>query len=289
MELPQVRYFVVLSRLLNFTRAAEACNVTQPALTRAIQRLEDELGGPLVYRERNLTQLTELGRAMLPHLDAMLAAAENAAELAAVRQRKPVTSLKIGLAPGIGAAAIAGAVREVAKLLPDLVLRFDEAAVVMLIESMLSDQLDCAILPADCPLPERFNYWPLYADRAVAVMPPSHRLANMEAVTSDDLRGEVVLHDERCGGFVEALCRDEGEGILARRCDGSTSYLLDLVAAGLGLAIVSERIRLPAQLVAKPVVEPQLSRQIRLAAIAGRPQGPAMAVFIKLCRAEWTA
>jgi len=62
MELHQVRYYVALCKALNFTRAAEACNVTQPALTRAIQRLEEELGGPLFQRERNLTQLTELGR-----------------------------------------------------------------------------------------------------------------------------------------------------------------------------------------------------------------------------------
>jgi DNA-binding transcriptional LysR family regulator len=68
MELFQVRYFLALSKTLNFTRAAEACNVTQPALTRAIQRLEEELGGALLYRERSLTQLTELGKVILPHL-----------------------------------------------------------------------------------------------------------------------------------------------------------------------------------------------------------------------------
>lgn len=285
MELTQVRYFVTLGRLLNFTRAAEACNVTQPALTRAIQRLEDELGGALLYRERNLTQLTDLGRSMLPHLDAMLAAAENASALAEARRRRPVASLKIGLAPGIGAAAIAPAVREVAALLPDLMLRFEEAAVAMLVESMLSDMLDCAILPADCLLPERFNHWPLYQDRAVAVMPPTHRLANMVAVTAEDLRGEILLHGERCGGFAAVLCRGDGAGIVARRCDGGMSHLLDLVAAGLGIAIISERIGLPAPLVAKPVTEPELGRQVRLAAIAGRPQGPAVAGFIKLCRA----
>ena len=65
MELFQVRYFLSLAKTLNFTRAAEACNVSQPALTRAIQKLEDEFGGPLIYRERSLTQLTELGRVAL--------------------------------------------------------------------------------------------------------------------------------------------------------------------------------------------------------------------------------
>ena len=62
MEMHQVRYFVALCETLNFTRAAEKCNVTQPSLTRAIKLLEDELGGPLFNRERNQTHLTELGQ-----------------------------------------------------------------------------------------------------------------------------------------------------------------------------------------------------------------------------------
>lgn len=52
MELHEIRYFLALSRTLNFTRAAEACHVSQPALTRAIQKMEDELGGLLFARER---------------------------------------------------------------------------------------------------------------------------------------------------------------------------------------------------------------------------------------------
>jgi DNA-binding transcriptional LysR family regulator len=288
MELTQVRYFVTLSRLLNFTRAAEACNVSQPALTRAIQRLEDELGGPLVFRERNLTQLTDLGRAMLPHLDAMLTAAEAARALAEARRQQPQASLKIGLGPGVGAAAIAGAVREIALLMPDLMVRFEEAAVAMLIEAMLSDMLDCAILPADCPLPERFRSWKLYEEGAVAVLPPEHPLCAATSITAKDLRGEVLLHGERCGGFVQMLAPEDGDGIRTRRCDGGTAHILDLVAAGLGIAVLSERMAVPAPLVARKVVEPPIPREVRLTAIAGRPHGAALAGFIKLCRAART-
>jgi DNA-binding transcriptional LysR family regulator len=67
-KIQQVRYFVALCETLNFTRAAERCNVTHPSLTRAIRQLEDELGGPLLHRERNRTHLTELGRLMRPYL-----------------------------------------------------------------------------------------------------------------------------------------------------------------------------------------------------------------------------
>ena len=97
MELFQVRYFLALARALNFTRAAEACNISQPALTRAIQRLEEELGGPLLHRERNLTQLTALGRAMLPHLEAAHAAADAAAAQAAAFRRREVEPLRLGV------------------------------------------------------------------------------------------------------------------------------------------------------------------------------------------------
>lgn len=68
MEMQQVRYFVALAETLNFTRAAERCNVSQPALTRAIQQLEYELGGPLVRREGRNSHLTGLGERMLPLL-----------------------------------------------------------------------------------------------------------------------------------------------------------------------------------------------------------------------------
>ena len=66
MEMHQVRYFLAVARTLNFTRAAEQCNVSQPALTRAIQQLEEELGGLLLRRERKLTHLTDFGRLIQP-------------------------------------------------------------------------------------------------------------------------------------------------------------------------------------------------------------------------------
>jgi LysR family hydrogen peroxide-inducible transcriptional activator len=286
LELTQVRYFVTLSRSLNFTRAAEVCNVTQPALTRAIQRLEDELGGPLLFRERSLTQLTDLGRSMLPHLEAMLMAAESATALADARRRQPLMSLKIGLGPGIGSAAIAFALREIATILPDLMIRFEETNVATLVEQMLADMLDCALLPDECILPERFNRWPLYDERAIVVLPADHALALCTAVSADHLQNETLLQGDRCGGFAERLGRASGYHLRVRQADAAVAHLLDLVAAGLGVTIISEHTNLPAHLAARPIIEPVLTRQISLAAVAGRPQNPAVAGFIKLCRAR---
>ena len=68
MEMHQVRYFLALSEEQNFTRAAKRCGVSQPSLTNAIKRLEQTLGGPLFYRNRTNTELTELGRVVKPYL-----------------------------------------------------------------------------------------------------------------------------------------------------------------------------------------------------------------------------
>jgi DNA-binding transcriptional LysR family regulator len=69
MELHQIRYFLTLCDELHFTRAAERCDVAQSSLTRAIQALENELGGMLFHRERANTRLTTLGRTVKPFLE----------------------------------------------------------------------------------------------------------------------------------------------------------------------------------------------------------------------------
>ncbi len=99
MDLTQIRYLLSLARTLNFTRAAEACNVTQPALTKSIQRLEEELGGPLLLRERSLTRLTALGQALLPLPEQTFAAAERAKEHVAGMKRQAASPLRVGFAP----------------------------------------------------------------------------------------------------------------------------------------------------------------------------------------------
>src|SRR5262247_1597669 len=82
MEMSQVRYFLAVADELNFTKAAEKCNVAQPSLTRAIKLLEAELGGNLFHRERANTHLTELGRMVRPHLHQLYEESQAAKRLA---------------------------------------------------------------------------------------------------------------------------------------------------------------------------------------------------------------
>src|SRR6266576_5498736 len=97
MEMHQVRYFLAVARVLNFTRAADECNVTQPSLTRAIKQLEAELGGDLFRRERPAAQLTELGQRMHPLLKQCYEAASGARALASSFKGGEVGALRIAL------------------------------------------------------------------------------------------------------------------------------------------------------------------------------------------------
>ena len=103
MEIHEIRYFVSVSETLNFTRAAERCNVSQPSLTRAIKNLEDKLGGgPLVHRERCNTHLTELGKTMLPYFQSMLTNIQEAHDKARNYVKPSGGTLTIGLMCTIG-------------------------------------------------------------------------------------------------------------------------------------------------------------------------------------------
>jgi len=284
-ELSQVRYFVTLCGSLNFTRAAEQCNVTQPAFSRAIQSLEAEFGGRLLSRARNMTRVTELGREILPHLTAMMNAADAVAAIALARRKREPSNLRIGLAPGIGAATISPAVHKVTVALADVDVHFDESEPAALIEAMLSDTLDCALLPEDSNMPAHLNRWPLYTENAVAVLPAQHRLATANAIIGRDLMEETLLVGNRCGGFAKHLAERAEFPMRLQRCNGDTSQMLDLVSAGIGVALLSERLRFPAPLVVRKFSGPDLSRRIMLAAVAGRGLSAPAAQFVRLCRA----
>ncbi len=93
----QVRYFLAVAQELNFSRAAERCNVSQPSLSRAIQQLEGELGGQLFHRERHLTHLTDLGQMVRPHLETVYNAAVKAKSLSQDLSQLKRVPLKLGI------------------------------------------------------------------------------------------------------------------------------------------------------------------------------------------------
>jgi DNA-binding transcriptional LysR family regulator len=293
MELHQVRYFLTLAQTLNFTRAADACNVTQPALTRAIQRLEDELGGPLLFRERNLTQLTDLGRAVLPLLEQTYNAALAAKEQAIAFRRRDAAPLRLGLTRSVSAHLLAPVLGEVQARIAGLELGLRHDATEALVEQLLASQLDAAVLVEPDRLSERLNRWPLFAERYVVLCARSHRLANVSEVPVSALEDECVLgrDDPGCdfARALERLSQQAGFKPRIRHTGASEDHIQTMTAAALGVALSAARQPVPAEVIAKPLADITASRSIVLAAVAGRPHGPAVSAFLKLMRArDWS-
>lgn len=290
MELTQIRYFLSLARTLNFTRAAEACHVTQPALTKSIHRLEEELGGPLLLRERALTQLTPLGAAMLPLLEQTHAAAECAKKHAAGMKLQTASPLRVGFAPDVPAAAFMPLFGELAARLPGFELSVMDAGSAGLCEALLRGALDAAVVTGGAVLPERLNRWTLFTDRAALMMPPGHVLAAADAVPLTALDGSVVIcraANCRMAGLLAHAQQDHGARPARRHWADTAERAADLVRAGLGVALTTERAALPDGL-HRRVVAGQAAHDVVLVAVAGRPVGHAAGAFIKLARAqEW--
>ena len=290
MDLTQIRYFLSLARLLNFTRAAEACHVTQPALTKSIQRLEAELGGALLLRERSLTQLTPLGQAMLPLLEQTHAAAERAREHAASLQAQAAPPLRVGIMPEVPTQPFLPVFQELFRRLPGFELILEEAGSAGLCEALLQGTLDAAVVTGDAELPDRLNRWPLFADASVLLMPPGHALDSGDgvAVPLTALHGAaVVLRAPDCA--MARLLEHRGDGARpGQRCQaGTPARVADLVRAGLGVAFSTRRAGVPGGLRTRPVAG-QPPHEVLLVAVAGRPFTRAADAFIKLARArDW--
>ena len=123
MEMQQVRYFITLAKTLNFTRAAEECNVSQPSLTRAIRLLEDEFGGELLRRERRQSHLTELGQRMLPLMQQCYDAALSAKTLATAMKKNEIAPLSIAISQTINIAVFMPQLNELSRAFPGIQLK----------------------------------------------------------------------------------------------------------------------------------------------------------------------
>lgn len=288
MDLVQIRYFLALARTLNFTRAAEACNVTQPALTKSIQRLEYELGGPLLLRERSLTQLTHLGRTVLPLLQQTYDAAQRAKEHAASLRRAGSSPLRVGFTPDTPTPPFLPIFSELAARLQGFELSFADADAQGLCEGLLHGTLDVAVVASDPDLPERLNAWPLFQDKTVLMLPEEHVLLERDPVELPSLDGlHLVSRGPACPFAVlldDAVRR--GEVTPAGRHQASApARLADMVRAGFAVAATTARwadaVGLPHRAIAGL---PAYS--VHLVAVAGRPFSRAADAFVKLARAR---
>lgn len=293
LELHQVRYFLALAQSLNFTRAAEQCSVTQPALTKAIQKLEQELGGELLYRERQLTQLTDLGKLLLPMFETTLSAAESIRLQADDFRHKTVAPLKIGLAPCISASLVATPLLQIAETMPGLQVELEEAPPKQLIEMLLEGHVNAAICADDVEsLPDRIDFWRLFEERFTVLVAQQGPLSGDGPIPGEALTEAVWLEQIGCDTarrfWAERLASPDRlrVGHRSRHLD----HLQQLVKAGLGVMLAPEHMPYISDLTRRVIGGDEFRREIRLLVMSGRRYLPALGAFVRLARTrDWRA
>jgi LysR family transcriptional regulator, hydrogen peroxide-inducible genes activator len=246
MTLTELKYIVAVARERHFGKAAEACFVSQPTLSVAVKKLEEELDVKLFERSANEVTVTPLGEAIVRQAQSVLEQAANIKDIAK-RGKDPLAGpLKLGVIYTIAPYLLPDLVRQVITHSPQMPLMLQENFTVKLLEMLRSGEIDCAILAE--PFPDTgLATAPLYDEPFFAAVPTSHALATQDSVTTEALKSETLLllgnghcfRDhvlEVCPEF--ARFSSDAEGIRKSFEGSSLETIKHMVAAGMGITLV---------------------------------------------------
>jgi LysR family transcriptional regulator, hydrogen peroxide-inducible genes activator len=246
MTLTELKYIVAVARERHFGKAAEACYVSQPTLSVAVKKLEEELDVKLFERSANEVAVTPLGEEIVRQAQSVLEQAANIKDIAK-RGKDPLAGpLKLGVIYTIAPYLLPDLVRQVITHSPQMPLMLQENFTVKLLEMLRTGEIDCAILAE--PFPDTgLAVAPLYDEPFYAAVPMTHALAQLSSVTTEQLKNETMLllgnghcfRDhvlEVCPEF--ARFSSNAEGIRKSFEGSSLETIKHMVAAGMGITLV---------------------------------------------------
>ena len=184
MTLTELRYIVAVARERHFGRAAEACFVSQPTLSVAIKKLEEELDVKLFERGANEVSVTPLGEEIVRQAQSVIAQAAAIKEIAK-RGKDPVSGpLRLGVIYTIGPYLLPDLVRQAIERVPQMPLVLQENFTVKLLEMLRTGELDCAIVAE--PFPDAgLAVAPLYDEPFMVAVPSGHALAKRKSISAE--------------------------------------------------------------------------------------------------------
>ena len=246
MTLTELKYIVAVAREKHFGRGAEACHVSQPTLSVAIKKLEEELQVKLFERNANEITVTPLGLEIVRQAQSVLEQADSIREIAK-RGKDPLAgALRLGIIYTIGPYLLPDLVRQNITLSPQMPLMLQENFTVKLLEELRTGEIDCAILAE--PFPDtNLAMAPLYDEPFVAAVPSDHPLAARSSITAEELKQQTMLllgnghcfRDhvlEVCPEFARFSSSTEG---ISKSFEGSSlETIKHMVAAGMGVTLV---------------------------------------------------
>ncbi len=290
MTLTELRYIVAVARERHFGRAAEACFVSQPTLSVAVKKLEDELDVKLFERGGAEISVTPLGEAIVRQAQVVIEQAAAIKEIAKSGKDPLSGPLKLGIIYTIGPYLLPELVRQAIDRTPQMPLMLQENFTVKLLEMLRTGDLDCAILAE--PFPDTgLAVAPLYDEPFMVALPRTHPLATRQHISSEELKRETMLllgtghcfRDqvlEVCPEF--ARFSSDTDGIRKSFEGSSLETIKHMVASGMGVTVVPQ-LSVPAEphphVAYVPFADPVPTRRVVLAWRRSFPRYEAIAAL----------
>lgn len=259
LSLKQFRYFEALARHGHFGRAADACAISQPALSMQIKELEETLGSPLFERAARQVRLTAFGEAFAPRVRAILRSVDELEDLARASRLRLAGRLRLGVIPTIAPYLLPALIGALSRSHADLDIHVRETVTPKLLTELHEGRLDTAIVAL--PVSESaLTEVALFAEDFVLVRPRAE--ANLPVPTPDLLREMRLLLLEEGHCFRDQALSFCGSGGGERMEGSSLATLVQMVGAGIGVTLIPE--------MAVPVET--RSARVSVARLAGRPR-----------------
>ncbi len=249
MTLTELRYVVTLARERHFGRAAERCHVSQPTLSVAVKKLEDELGIPLFERSKSSIRVTETGQRIVEQAQRVLDQVGVIRDMAQDGKSQLSSPLKVGAIYTIGPYLFPHLLPELRRAAPEMPLYIEENYTASLRQKLRQSELDAIIIALPFEEAEVLTL-PLYDEPFVVLLPAGHPLAKKEQITADELAQEQLLllgpghcfRDqvlESCPPLVDAVTRRADVGSPSLVTEGSSlETIRHMVASGLGITVL---------------------------------------------------
>lgn len=294
MTLTELKYIVALSRERHFGRAAEACFVSQPTLSVAIKKLEEELDVKIFERGTSEVSVTPLGDQIVRQAQKVLEESHAIKEIAKLGKDPLSAPLRLGIIYTIGPYLLPDLVRQAIARVPQMPLVLQENFTARLLDLLRSGELDCAIMAE--PFPDTgLAVAPLYDEPFQAALPASHPMARRERISAEELKNETMLllgtghcfRDhvlEVCPEYARFASAgpNDHEGMRKSFEGSSLETIKYMVASGMGVTVVpqlSVTAEAPSHLRFIPFTDPVPTRRVVLAWRRSFPRYEAVAAL----------
>lgn len=240
MEMAQIRYFIAVSDTLNFTRAAERCFISQPALTKGIKKLESSMGGPLLYRTKNSVELSELGRRLLPKFKKIFNDAQAVKEDAQRLIHRSDSLIRVGVQDNIFIGGILPIFEGFRRGHASTEFEFVESDGQQLNEKLSSRELDMAFLSDLSSPPSKDSECAFSSEEFVVVFGERHAFNKKRSVTTEDLHSQHFCYRTHCDSsrYLDLYLRAQGINLNVVYSSSRDDWVSSFVKASFGIAFL---------------------------------------------------